>query len=206
MSSRAKLIACLILWTICQRLLPYLVTNYDVRQNPSVIFYPWSFMPLTAVCIYMGAYVKNLRSAIGLALLTTFLSDFSFWIVTGNFSHAFPTDRWSAYIAYPLIVIMGIGLNRQSYPLRGFSALGRGMLAEVLFFLLSNFAYFLVQSDLPHDASGLTTCYINAIPFANWAFYSTAFYSLLLFSPLAAPAADESPDVVKPTMEAVPTH
>lgn len=206
MSSRAKFITGLIVWTICQRLLPYLITVPDVKLNPSVIFYPWSFMPLTAVCMYLGAHVRNRRSAIGLALLTLFLSDFSFWIVTGKFASAFPVDRWSAYVAYPLIVGLGIGLNRQAWPLRGVSAFGRGMAAEVLFFALSNFAYFIVQTELPHSFAGLMICYERAIPFANWAFASTAIYSVLLFSPSVVPVAGESAPVAEPAAEPVLSH
>lgn len=202
MSSRAKFIACLIVWTICQRLFPYLITNYDVKQNPSIIFYPWGFMPLTAVCMYLGAHIQNRRSSIGLALLMLLLSDLGIWIATGTFASAFPVDRCAEYVAYPLIVMLGIGLNRNAWPLRMVSAFGRGMVAEVVFFTISNFAYFLAQTAHSHDMTGLIACYIDAIPFANKAFAGTAIYSALLFSPIAALAAGENPAVAgKPAME-----
>jgi len=195
MSSRAKFIVGLIAFTIFQRLLPYLVTNPDVNQNPSIIFYPWSFMPLTAVCMYLGAHIHSRRSSIGLALLMLLLSDLSIWFATGKFASAFPPDRCAEYVAYPLIVMLGIGLNQNAWPSRMVSAFGRGIVAEIAFFAISNFAYFLTQTAHSPDVAGLIACYVDAIPFANKAFVSTAIYSVLLFSPIAVRAAGESPTV-----------
>ncbi len=184
MPSKVKFVIGMLAFTVVLRLLPYFLTTYNVTLNPTVIYYPWHFMPMMAICLYSGAYLADRRWAVGLPLIGLFVSDLSIWAMTGNFSWAFQGDRWSAYVCYLLAAMMGAGLNRRSWPARGVDAFTRGVLAEVLFFVVTNFVYFCIQSDLPHSLAGLYTCYLNAIPFAGQAFLSTAFYSVLVFSPL----------------------
>lgn len=191
MLPRMKFLIALIAFTVVLRLVPYLLKAYDITIDQSVIFYPWNFMPLTAVCLYSGAYFTGRRVSYWLPLLGLFISDLSMSIVTGHLSWGFPSDRWSAYLSYVLIVAMGYGLNRESWPLRGVDGLARGIVAEVVFFGVTNLAYFFVQTQHPQTVTGLLACYAAAIPFAKTAFISTAFYSVLLFSPLAVRAAAE---------------
>ena len=189
MLSRVKFFIGLAAFTTVVRLLPYVFTHYDVTVDPTVVFYPWNFVSLTAMCLYAGAYCSDRRLAFGLPLLTVFVSDLCIGLLTGHIEWAFPPDRWAAYLTYPVIILMGTGLNRQPWPLRGFEVLIRGFVAELLFFMVTNFAYFLVQTSLPHTTAGLITCYIQAIPFAGKAFASTAIFSVMLVSPLAIRAA-----------------
>ncbi len=191
MPSRMKFLIGLVAFTVVLRLLPYLLTTYDAVINPSAYYYPWNFIPLTAVCLYSGAYVADRRWAVVLPLLALLISDLGIWAFTGHFSMGFPSDRWSAYVCGLITVFLGSGLASRAWPLRAFDALGRGMLAEVIFFAVSNFAYFVVQTDLPHTPAGLIACFVAAIPFAGKSFASTAFYSVLLFSPLAIRAAGQ---------------
>ena len=206
MPSRVKFLMGLVAFTIVVRLLPGLLTRYDVKLDSSVIFYPWHFMPLMAVCLYSGAYVSNRRWSFGLPLIALFASDLGLWAITGTSFWTVPMNGWSdsagflmatvcylvSIACYVFTISLGIGTSQRPWPLRGLDAFGRGMLAESFFFVVTNFAYFLSQTDLPHTPAGLIACYINAIPFAGNAFASTAFYSVLLFSPLAVRASSES--------------
>lgn len=201
MLPRIKFVICLVGFTVIMRLLPYVLKMYDVNVDPTVIFYPWNFLPLTAVCLYSGAYVKDHRWSFGLPLLGLFVTDLGIGMITGQFSWGFPRDRWSAYLSYVLIIVMGYGLNRRTWPLRAVDAVARGILAETLFFIVTNFAYFLVQTDHPQTFAGVLACYAAAIPFAKTSFVSTAFYSVLLFSPLAVRAAGEEPVRTKPELQ-----
>ena len=190
MPSKMKFLLGLVTFSVTLRLLPYLLTAYSVKVDPSVVYYPWNFMPMMAVCLYSGAYVTDRRWSFGLPLVAVFVSDLLIWAVTGQFAWGFQSDRWSAYLCYASTVLMGTGLNTRRWPVRGVDAFARGMLAEVVFFLGTNFAYFCIQTDYPHSFAGLLTCYVAAIPFAGRSFLSTAFYSVLLFSPLAVRAAE----------------
>ena len=185
MSSQVKFLLSLFSFTIILRLLPYVLTKYDVQLDSSVIFYPWNFSPMIAVCLYSGAFMADRRMRFGLPLLALLVSDLGIWAVTGQFSWAFPSDRWAAYLCTVVAVVVGHGLNRPSGAVRPFAAVGHGLLAEVIFFVVTNFVYFWTQTALPHTSAGLVACYVAAIPFAKTSFESSIFYSFLLFSPLA---------------------
>ena len=192
MSSRIKFLVAVMFFTAGLRTIPYVLTAYNVTVNPDTLYYPWNFVPMMALCLFAGAYVTDRRFAIGLPMLALLLSDLGIWGVTGQFSWAFPPDRWSAYLSHGFAVLLGQGLDRRTWPLRAVDAVGRGILAEVIFFVVTNFAYFMVQTDLPHNMMGLAACYVAAIPFAIRSFVSTAVFSALLFSPIGLAAADQA--------------
>ncbi len=185
MSSRVKFLLSLFSFTIVLRLLPYVLTNYDVKLDSSVVFYPWNFSPMIAVCLYSGAFMSDRRMRFGLPLLALLVSDLGIWAVTGEFSWAFPGDRWAAYLCTAFAVVIGQGLSRRSEALRPVAAVACGLFAEVLFFVVTNFVYFWTQTAAPHTTAGLVACYFAAIPFAKTSFVSSIFYAFLLFSPLA---------------------
>lgn len=214
MPPRVKFLMGLVTFAIIVRLLPALLTRYDLKLDPTVLFYPWNFMPLMAVSLYSGATVSDRRWAIGLPLFALVASDLGIWALTGKSVWTIPHDGWSAsagmmmatfcYVVsiacYAITVALGNGASQRPWPLRAVDAFARGMLAEAIFFILTNFAYFLIQNDLPHTPMGLVTCYVAAIPFAWKSFASTAFYSVLLFSPLALPSEGES-KCVEPSLQ-----
>jgi len=185
MPPRMRFLLGLIAFTIVLRVVPYVLTAYDIKTDSGAIYYPWNFSPLMALSLYSGAYITDRRFRFGLPLIALFVSDLGIWAATGQFSWAFPSDRWSAYLCNVIAVLMGQGLNRQSGATRAFSAVRQGLFAEILFFVVTNFAYFLTQTDHPYTVAGLVACYIAAIPYAGRSFCSTLFYSLMLFSPLA---------------------
>jgi hypothetical protein len=189
MSSRIRFLMSLIAFAVLLRLIPYVFTTYDLKLGTSTLFYPWNFSPMMAISLFAGASALNWRLRFALPLLMLFISDLGIWCLTGQFDWGFPADRWSAYVCSLVAVLLGSGLNQKSAGIRPFAAVGRGLFAEAMFFVVTNFAYFCSQSNLPHDVSGLVACYVAAIPFAGRSFASTAFYSLLLFSPLTAPAS-----------------
>jgi hypothetical protein len=197
MSSRLKFLLSLFSFTIVLRLLPYVLTNYDAKLDSSVIFYPWNFSPMIAVCLFSGAFMSDRRIRFGLPLLALLVSDLGIWAITGQFFWAFPSDRWAAYVCTGIAVGLGQGLNRQTGTSRAIAALGRGLFSEILFFVVTNFVYFWTQTEAPHTTAGLVACFFAAIPFAKTSFASSMFYSFLLFSPLAdrsvAPAQTAEP-------------
>jgi hypothetical protein len=193
MPSRQKLLFGMVMFTVVLRLLPYLILqNHDHTTYPMAWFYPWNFMPLTALCLYSGATVANRWRSLAIPMFVLLFSDLCIWATTGDYRTAFPTDGWSVFVCYLLAVLLGQGLDKRSGPLKAFDALGRGILAEVIFFVVTNFAYFLVQTDYPHTSAGLIACYVAAIPFCVRSFLSTMFYSVLFFSPLTEMSAGTS--------------
>ncbi|HEX5625254.1 MAG TPA: DUF6580 family putative transport protein, partial [Saprospiraceae bacterium] len=55
--------------------------------------------------------------------------------------------------------------------------------ASVIFFIMSNFGVWLGSTTLySKDLSGLSLCYVNAIPFFAYEFAGSLFYSLMIYS------------------------
>lgn len=202
MTSRVKFLVGLMAFTIVLRLIPYVLTNYDIKLDPQAIFYPWNFSPLMAISLYAGATISDRRLRFGLPLLTLILSDLAIWAVTGEFSWAFPSGYWSSYLCNMIAVLMGTGLRQLNGTSRMVAGIGCGISAEVIFFVVTNFVYFWTQTDLPHTLAGLNACYIAAIPFATKSFQSTLFYSALLFSPLLN-RSEQKTTVTEPAFQAV---
>ena len=184
MSSRLKFMTGLMALTVVLRLAPYFLMNYDIKIDAGAIYYPWNFSPLMAASLFSGAYVTDRRLKFGLPILTMLLSDMGIWVATGQFAWGFPTDRWAAYLCLGMGVLLGMGLNQRSRIPQAVAAVGGGLLAETLFFLITNFFCFWGNSEYPQNPAGLIACYVAAIPFAGRSFVSTLCYSLLLFSPL----------------------
>lgn len=205
MSSRMRFTLGLLAFTIVLRVVPYVLTAYDIKVDSNAFLYPWNFSPLMAVCLYSGASVADRRFRFGLPLAALFVSDLAIWAATGQFSWAFPSDRWSAYLCNAIAVLMGKGLNRQSGAMRTLSAVRQGIVAEVLFFVVTNFAYFLTQTDFPYTVAGLVACYVAAIPYAGRSLGSTLFYTVMLFSPLAdrALSGSKEPKSAQPSVQTV---
>jgi hypothetical protein len=74
----------LLVYTVIVRLLPYVLMNCDIKSDPSVLYYPWNFSPLTAVCLFGGAFLANRRLSFVLPLATLLISDVVIALVSGH--------------------------------------------------------------------------------------------------------------------------
>ena len=202
-SSRSGLLFGLLAYTIAMRWLPYLLQNCDVKLDPSITCYPWSFSPLTAVCLLSGTVARDLRWGLALPLLALFISDVGIGVLTGHWDWAFPPESWwLTYACYGGAVLLGTWLRRRGGKSRLASAVGMGLLFEVGFFIVSNFAVWCLSVAYPNHPDyvhysftlrGLMDCFVAAIPFFRWAPVSTAVFALLIFGPLGAFATSETP-------------
>jgi hypothetical protein len=68
---------------------------------------------------------------------------------------------------------------------RGWGLAGRwllcGLAPATLFFVMSNFAVWAFQSDYERSLSGLTQCYVAAVPFYRAMLAGDVFYMVVLF-------------------------
>ena len=209
--SRLGLLIGLLVYMVAIRWLPYVLQNCDVKLDPTIVFYPWSFSPLTAVCLLSGACAKDLRRGLALPLLALFIGDVGIGVLSGHWEWAFPPESWwLTYACYAGAVWLGTVLRRRGSRHRMVSAVGMGLLFEVGFFFVSNFAVWCLSVAYPHHPDyvhysfsfrGLLDCFVLALPFFRWSPLSTAFFTLLVFSPLGAFATHETP---APTNDLVP--
>ena len=217
--SRVGLLIGLLVYSVAIRLLPYVLQNCDVKLDPTVIWYPWSFSPLTAVCLLSGACVVDRRWALVLPLGAMLVSNIGIALLSGHFEWGFPVKSldgealtaqlllaghfqwaftseawWLPYLAFAGAVWLGTGLRRRGQNHRLAVAVGLGLAFEVAYFLFSNLCVWLFQTTLyPHTMTGLGECFIAALPFVRWSPISTAFFTLLVFGPLGAVVPSEKP-------------
>lgn len=86
------------------------------------------------------------------------------------------------YVSLICPVLFGSLVQRQGWV----AVLGGSLASSLIFFTTTNFATWALSELYPHTLSGLTTCYIAALPFYRWMPVGDAVWSISLFSTLVA--------------------
>ena len=122
---------------------------------------PFSFTPVAAALLFFGARMPRKQMWIPVALLVA--SDVYLTRVT--YAYPLTPDHFVTWAWYAAMLLLGGVLIGG----RGFSALRIGaasLTASVSFFLISNFAVWMVWRDMyPKSFNGLMTCYVAGLPF-----------------------------------------
>lgn len=191
--SRNGLFFGLLAYMIVMRWLPYILQNCDVRLDPSVTYYPWSFSPLTAVCLLSGVMMRDVRWGLALPLIALFIGDVGIGFLSGHWEWAFPGNTWwLTYVCYSMPILLGRTLRRTGTKPRVASAVAFGLLFEVGYFFVSNLVVWSTSAMYEHTLEGLMNCFILALPFFRWSPVSTTFFTVLVFGPLGAFATNDS--------------
>src|SRR5262245_36556763 len=91
---------------------------------------------------------------------------------------AYSSHTLFSYGSFLISVWIGRRLSGTSSPLR---IGGASVICAVQFFLVTNFAVWLLGSMYPHDFSGLAACYVAAIPFFGNTLASNLLYTAVFF-------------------------
>jgi hypothetical protein len=140
-------------------MLAYLFVLAAVAVHLRFFAMPWSFTPVAAALLFFGARMPRKQMWVPLALLVA--SD----VYLTRVSYAYPltADHFVTWAWYAAILLLAGTL------IKGFSALRIGaasLTASVSFFLISNFAVWMVWRDMyPKTFSGLMACYAAGVPF-----------------------------------------
>ena len=86
------------------------------------------------------------------------------------------------YASLACPILFGSLVQRQGWV----AVLGGSLASSLIFFTTTNFATWALSELYPHTLSGLTTCYIAALPFYRWMPVGDAVWSISLFSALVA--------------------
>jgi hypothetical protein len=130
--------------------------------------HPLSFTALGAVALFSGSLWKKKSLSFAIPLLAMAATDVYFGIYPGIIFN---------YAAVALTVLVAPKILGSFW-----SVTGRGFVAAVLFFIVSNFGVWAQAGLYSMSASGLAECYVAAIPFFRNQLLSTWFYSLVLYS------------------------
>lgn len=137
--------------------------------------HPWNFAPVGAIALFAGAHFERRAFGVLVPLLTMFLGD----LFIGLHS-LMPV----IYATYALIAVLGMLLKerRNSAAVVGGSVLA----ASVIFYVVTNFAVWMLGTTYAKTAAGLVTCYVAAIPFFGNTLASDALFTAILFGAFAA--------------------
>jgi len=154
---RFKLVIGMIMAAAVSRLLPH----------------PPNLTPIAALALFGGATFTDKRAAFLVPLLALFLTD----IFLG-----FSGLTAVVYGSFALIVCLGFWLRRRQSAGRIVAA---ALCGSMLFFILTNLAVWALTPLYPKTLSGLSECYVAALPFFRNTLAGDLLYSGLLFGGLA---------------------
>ena len=146
-----------------------------------VLLYPhYNFSPMVGMAIFAGATFTNKKLAFALPIVSMLLSDIMFEMNSAG------TGFWgwgqlAGYGIFALITVLAFTLKKVSVP----KVIGYSLGSSVLFFLLSNLSFFLIDNPIyhtyPQNFSGFVDCYVKAIPFLRTSVVADLVYSGVLF-------------------------
>jgi hypothetical protein len=144
-----------------------------IATAASLIPHPPNFSPLAATALFAGAKFANKHLAFAVPFATLLLRDA---IVGMHILMPF------VYASYAITICLGFWLkrSRSAANVAVASALG-----SCIFFIITNFAVWLLLDTYSDNAAGLAACYVAGLPsFAN-AVAGDLFYTALLFGAFA---------------------
>jgi hypothetical protein len=145
-----------------------------------VIMYPDNFSPIIGMAIFAGAVIKDRRLAFALPILAMFLSDVLFEVF--NIAPGF--WGWGQLVGYGIlafITVIAFSMKKISV----LSVAGYSIGSSLLFFFLSNSAFFVFDNPIYHtytqDFNGYINTLIGGLPFLRTGILADLVYSTILF-------------------------
>lgn len=140
--------------------------------------HPPNLTAMTALALFGGAFFTDKRLAFALPLAVLLITDIVLGVVWNWSSMAVEPHMEVQYIAFAMIVGLGLTLRQNHGVVRtGVTA----VLASLLFFVVSNLGTWAFQSIYPKTFDGLVACYVAAIPFWRNTLAGDLLYTAILF-------------------------
>ncbi len=143
-----------------------------------LIPHPPNMTSIASLALFGGAYFSDKRLAFAVPLIALLLSDMVLGVYWSWSMMAYQSHMEIQYLTFALIVAMGFALQRRRTAVR---IAGATLLAAVVFFVITNFGEWALQSLYPKTFAGLLDCYVAAIPFFGNSVAGDLIYSALLF-------------------------
>ena len=148
----------------------FIATAVLIAAGSRLLPHPPNFTPIAAMALFCGANCSNKFSAFLIPLLAMLLSDFFL---------GFHNTLIPVYLSLGLIVLIGSGTLRKNNNLS--SLFVASVSSSVLFFIVTNLAVWLIGDLYAKNISGLTECFLLAIPFFKNTIFGDLFFSGVLF-------------------------
>ncbi|HWR36502.1 MAG TPA: DUF6580 family putative transport protein [Clostridia bacterium] len=137
--------------------------------------HPLSFTPVAASLLFFGARMPRKHAWIPLAMLAA--SD----VILTKVMYGYPltADHVLTWAWYAAILGLGSLLANNGSALR---IAGASLTASISFFVVSNFAVWMVWDMYPKTLSGLMTSYVAAVPYFRNTLASDLLFTAVVFS------------------------
>ena len=145
-----------------------------------VILYPHNFSPIIGMAIFAGAVIKDKRLAFALPIFAMFLSDVLFEVF--NIADGF--WGWGQLVGYGILALITV-IAFSMKKINVLTVAGYSLGSSLLFFFLSNSAFFVFDNPVYHTYSQDFTGYIatlaGGLPFLKTGIIADLVYSTVLF-------------------------
>lgn len=148
-----------------------------------------NFAPIAATALFGGTYLKK-RYAIIIPMATLIISDYLLLYINPfqspmvNLSKVHPLTAminpstfyvWGSFV---LIGFIGMWLGNHK---KAHNVVMGSLASSILFFLITNFGFWLTNSLYPKTLDGQILAYIMALPFFKWTMLGDLFYTGVFF-------------------------
>lgn len=145
-----------------------------------VWMYPDNFSPMIGMAVFAGAVIKNRKLAFAFPLLAMFLSDVMFEV----FKIAPGFWGWGQLVGYGILALITV-ISFSLKKINVFSVAGYSIGSSLLFFFLSNSAFFVFDNPVYHtyaqNFKGYIDCLVGGLPFLRTGLVADLVYSAVLF-------------------------
>ena len=145
-----------------------------------VFLYPHNFSPIIGMAIFAGAVIKDRRLAFALPLLAMFLSDVLFEV----FKIAPGFWGWGQLVGYGILALITV-IAFSMKKINVLTIAGYSVGSSLLFFLLSNSAFFVFDNPIyhlyPQNFNGYIGSLVGGLPFLRTGVVADLVYSGVLF-------------------------
>ena len=145
-----------------------------------VLLYPDNFSPIIGMAIFAGAVIKDRKLAFALPLLAMFLSDVLFEVF--NIAPGF--WGWGQLVGYGILALITV-IAFSMKKINVLSVAGYSVGASLLFFFLSNSAFFIFDNPIYHlyaqNFSGYIASLVGGLPFFKTGIVADLVFSTVLF-------------------------
>lgn len=134
-----------------------------------ILPHPWNFTPIAAMALFGGAEFESRAAAFFIPLGTLLISD----LILGFYSR-----MWLTYASFALVVCIGIAIKERK---TAGVILAAALTSSVSFFILTNLGVWFFDGLYPKTGSGLSACFIAALPFFQHTLLGDLTYTAVLF-------------------------
>lgn len=115
--------------------------------------HPPNMAPIAAIALFGGAHFTNKKLAFAIPIAALFLTD----LILG-----FHNTMWAVYLSFVITVAIGMTLTKR---IKVGTVAAASVASSVIFFIITNLAFWMTGVLYPQTFAGLVECYTAALPF-----------------------------------------